>query len=109
MRTLVVPILVLLLASASYSKERNKSTGQVPIAWGLLSQNKGCVIFREYRKTRGMIWGVAVTTKTQSELEVIESHNYNLEKKKWVEKPKDGNELIKFAVKDRIKFVNLAR
>jgi hypothetical protein len=37
------------------------------------------VLFRDYRKTTGMFWGVGLTRKTVSELEVIETENYKLD------------------------------
>ncbi len=74
----------------------------------MLSQNTGCVIFREFRKTSGMFWGVAVTTKTVGKLEVIETENYTLDRKKWDETVQDDmNELQRIAVRDKVKFVKI--
>ena len=39
----------------------------------MIGQNLGCVIFQEYRKTNTKFWGVVVTQKTFSGLEVIET------------------------------------
>jgi outer membrane receptor for ferrienterochelin and colicin len=46
-----------------------------------LSQSKGCVIFREYKKTKIGFWVAAVTAKSHGELEVVESTNYDLDQK----------------------------
>lgn len=79
-----------------------------PVPFGMVSQNTGCVIFREFRKTSGMFWGVAVTTKTVSKLEVIEGDHYNLNRKLWDETQIDDmNELQRIATKDKIKFVKI--
>src|SRR5208282_1186368 len=78
------------------------------VVFGILSQNTGCVIFREFHKASGMFWGVAVTTKTTSKLEVVETQNYTLEQKKWDEGSQDDdNELQRIAVKDKVKFVKI--
>jgi hypothetical protein len=67
-----------------------------------------CIIFKEYRKTSGMFWGVAVTTKSRSFLEVLESQHYTLEQTKWDESDQESvNQLQRLAVKDKIKFVKI--
>src|SRR5437764_12852060 len=66
--------------------EKPKAEARAPSAWGLLSANKACVIFREYRETKVGFWVVVVTAKTHAEVEVIEATNgYVMEQKKWVE------------------------
>jgi hypothetical protein len=109
MKSLVVLALVLstFLTPAAYAKEKNKNVPQEPVVWGMLSQNKGCVIFKEYRKTSDTFWGVAISWKVQGALEVIETQNYNLEQKKWLETQENMNELMRLAVKDRLKFVKI--
>ncbi len=62
-----------LLIPSGYAKDKKNNDNQEPVVWGILSQNTGCIIFKEYRKTSGMFWGVAVTTKSRSFLEVLES------------------------------------
>jgi hypothetical protein len=42
----------------------------------MLDHNDGCVIFREYSKTKVRFYGVAGTSQTFSQLDVIESQNY---------------------------------
>ncbi len=48
-----------------------------------------------------MCWGVAVTTKTVSILEVVETQNYKIDQTTWNEALQDDiNELQRIAVKD---------
>ena len=55
-----------------------------------------------------MFWGVAVTTKTVSVLEVVETQNYKIDQTTWNEARQDDiNELQRIAVKDKIKFVKI--
>jgi hypothetical protein len=97
-----------LFLAAAYAEKEKPSDLQEPVAFGMLSQNAGCVIFREYRKTSGMFWGVAVTTKTVSKIEVIETQGYTLNKQLWDETQMDDmNELQRIATKDKIKFVKI--
>jgi hypothetical protein len=107
MKILMAPVLILLLASVAYSKEKNKSTEQAPIAWGLISQNKGCVIFREYLKIHRALGGFGAIPWIVGELQVVETQNYNLERKKWLETQENLAELTKLAQKDKIKFVKI--
>jgi hypothetical protein len=108
MRILLISILAISLSPAAAAKNKKPTDSQEPVVFGILSQNVGCVIFREYRKTSGMFWGVAVTTKTVSQLEVIETQNYKLEQTTWNEtQQEDMNELQRMAVKDKIKFVKI--
>ena len=108
MRILLIGILAISVSPAAAAKDKKPADSQEPVVFGILSQNAGCVIFREYRKTSGMFWGVAVTTKTVSQLEVIETQNYKLEQTTWNEtQQEDMNELQRMAVKDKIKFVKI--
>jgi hypothetical protein len=108
MRSLLVSLLAVWLLPFALAQKEGPSDSQDPIAFGLLSQNTGCVIFREFRKTSGMFWGVAVTTKTVTKLEVVESQNYQLDRKVWDETQVDDmNELQRIASKDKIKFVKI--
>lgn len=77
-------------------------------AWGILSPPKACVIFREYRKTKVGFFVIVVTTKTHSELEVIEATDgYLLEPKKWVEDEASLQELQHRATKDGLRYVKV--
>ena len=102
----VVAISLLISVAAAKDKKDDESKKE-PIAWGLLSQNEGCVIFKEYRKTSGRFWGVAVTTKTLSVLEVVEMQNYELTQLKWEETQENMDELQRLALKNKVKFVKI--
>ena len=109
MHIFLIAILAISLSPVAAAKDKKKpADSQEPVVFGILSQNVGCVIFREYRKTSGMFWGVAVTTKTVSQLEVVETQNYKIEQTTWNEtQQEDMNELQRLAVKDKIKFVKI--
>jgi hypothetical protein len=108
MRSLLVPMLALFLLPATAAQDQKPADSQDPIAFGLLSQNTGCVIFSEFRKTSGKFWGVAVTTKTVSKLEVVEAQNYKLDRKQWDETQMDDlNELQRIATRDKVKFIKI--
>ena len=108
MRAIFLPLLALVLSPGALSQGEKPADAQDPVVFGMLSQNTGCVIFREFRKTSGMFWGVAVTTKTVGKLEVVETQNYTLDRKKWDETVQDDmNELQRIAVKDKVKFVKI--
>lgn len=80
---------------------------KAPIAWGIMSEPAHCVIFREYSKTRLGFWVVAITAKTHSELEVIESGTYLFEPKTWVETQETMDELQRRAMKDLVRYVKI--
>lgn len=101
-------LLVLLLVSASISFAADKKNqNQEPVVWGVLSHNSGCVIFQEGRKTSGMFWGVAVTTKTLGKLTVVETQNYTLDQKEYLETQENLNALMQRAQQDNVKFVKI--
>jgi len=108
MRAFVLFFLATILLPAAFAQDEHPAASEEPIAFGIISGNTGCVIFREFRKTSGMFYGVAVSTKTITKLEVIESQNYTLDRKQWDEtQMEDVNELQRIATKDRIKFVKI--
>jgi hypothetical protein len=80
---------------------------QEPIAWGMLTHNSSCVIFAEGRKTKGMFWGVAVTATVTGKLTVIETQNYTLDQKQYLETQDVMNDLMLRAQKDNVKFVKI--
>ena len=84
-----------------------KAQNEEPVVWGALSQNTGCVIFKEGHKTSGMYWGVAVTTKRVGKLTVIEAQNYDLGQKEILETQESMDDLTQRARKDHIKFVKI--
>jgi len=93
------------LASAAHKRSHKKNPALMP--WGTLTQNKGCVIFAQHRKTRGMYWGVAVTTERYNALDVVETIHYTMPRKHYRENQDTLNKLENLAVRDRIKFVNI--
>jgi hypothetical protein len=86
---------------------KSSAESREPVAWGLLSQSKGCVIFREYKKTKVGFWVVVVTAKSHGELEVIETVGYELDPKVWIENEENMNELQRRAMKDSIRYVKI--
>jgi hypothetical protein len=101
-------IVVLLLAVTPLSFAAGKgSPPQDPVEWGILSHNTGCVIFEEGHKTTGMFWGVAVTTKTVGKLTVIESQNYTLNQKVFLETQDVMDDMMRRAQTDHIKYVKI--
>lgn len=80
---------------------------RAPFAWGVLSECKGCVIFKENKKTDVGFYVVVVTWKTQGELEVIESVDYDLQPKKWLQNQENIDELQRRAMKDGVRYVKL--
>lgn len=78
-----------------------------PVVWGILSHSKGCVIFREYKKTKVGFFVVVVTAKSHGELEVVETDGYEMDPKVWIENEENMNELQRRAVKDEIRYVKI--
>jgi len=78
-----------------------------PVTWGMTSNNSGCVIFAEGRKTSGKFYGVAVTTKTVGKLTLIETQNYAFDQKVILETQEKMDDLMRIAQKDHIKFVKI--
>jgi hypothetical protein len=95
------------MVSAASAKDKQQEDSEQPVAFGMLTHPSGCVIFKEYRKTTGKFYGVAVATKTVGQLEVVESRDYSLDKKLWKEDQEGVNELQKIAEKDKVKFVKI--
>jgi hypothetical protein len=106
MRLSVTFLLFFVLAPVCFAADK-KPQGQRPIVWGILTNNTGCVIFKEGHKTSGMFWGVAVTTKTVGKLTVIETQNYTLDQDVVLETQENMNDLMLRAQTDHIKFVKI--
>ena len=100
-------LLPLVLCSASCLAARATAPASDPVVWGIMSGNAGCVIFAEGHKTKGMYWGVAVTMKINGKLTVLESKNYTLPKKEYVETQEVMDDLMRIAQKDMVKFVKI--
>jgi len=105
--TLILFANMLVLPRATLADEKSSAANREPIAWGLLSHSKGCVIFREYKKTKIGFWVVAVTAKSHGELEVIEALDYQLDQKVWIENEENMNELQRRAIKDSVRYVKI--
>jgi hypothetical protein len=106
MKILGFCLLVAALAALAFANDKKAKVDEDPIVFGIIGQNAGCVIFKEYAEKNTKFWGVAVSQSRVSALEVIETQNYELAQKKWV--GQDGaDELLRIAVKDRIKYVKI--
>jgi len=97
---------MLVLAPLGFAADKNTPPAK-PIAWGMLSGNTGCVIFKQGRKTSGMFWGVAVTTKTVGKLTVVETQNYTMDEHEILETQENMDALTLRAQKDHLKFVKI--
>ena len=106
MKLPVALLLLFAMTPASFAGD-NKAQNQNPVAWGTLSQNTGCVIFKEGHKTSGMFWGVAVTTKTVGKLTIIEAQNYTLDQDVILETQENMDDLMQRAQTDHVKFVKI--
>lgn len=100
-----IALLFALLAPAGYARRRKEN--KKPVVWGMLSDNAGCVIFEQGRRTRGMFWGVAVTTTTRGKLTVVEAEHYKMSQKVIVETQANINALLHRAVEDHLKYVTI--
>ena len=107
MKTPILSLLLVLLAVPSVANDKKSRTDEDPTVWGMLAQNTGCVIFKEFRKSNTRFWGVAVTAKNYGGLEVIETQNYEMAQKKWIEDQEAMDQLQRISVKDKIKFVRI--
>jgi hypothetical protein len=94
-----------LAAPAVISAEKTQPAE--PVAWGMLSNNTGCVIFAEGHKTSGRFYVVAVTTKTVGKLTLIETQNYSFTQNVVLETQENMDSLMQIAEKDHIKFVKI--
>jgi hypothetical protein len=100
-------LLVVALTTPSFANDKKAKVEEDPIVWGITSQNRGCVIFKQYTNTNTKFWGVAITQRRVGALEVIETQNYDLPQKKWIEDQNGADQLMRLSVKDRIKFVKI--
>ena len=81
---------------------------RAPSAWGMLGTHKACVIFREYRKTKVGFFVVVITTKTHSELEVVETTDgYVMDPTKYVEDDTTMDALQHRAIKEELRYVKV--
>src|ERR1700741_4365243 len=107
--TRVLTLLGVIAALASLSEtsaaDEKNAEQRAPSAWGMLGTHKACVIFREYRKTKVGFFVVVITTKTHSELEVIETTDgYVMDPSKYVEDEATMDQLQHRAIKDQLRY-----
>ena len=95
------------VATFRSTAETKGKGSRAPVVWGTMSQCNGCVIFREYMKTKVGFWVVAVTSESHGELEVIETDGYVLEPRVWEQKETNINELQLRSVQDKIRYVKI--
>ena len=100
-------LLTFTLVTSSFLLAQKNAQELDPVAWGVTSNNSGCVIFAEGRKTSGKFYGVAVTTKTVGKLTLIETQNYAFDQKVTLETQENMDDLMRIAQKDHIKFVKI--
>ncbi len=106
MKLFAISALVLSLSVPGFANDKKLKVEEDPVVFGITNQNSACVIFREYTEKNTKFWGVAVSQSRTSALEVLETQNYDLAKKKWVGQ-EGADELMRFAVKDRVKYVKI--
>jgi hypothetical protein len=102
-------VLLLITCTPLFAGSVPAAAVRAPYAWGMLSPPRACVIFREYSKTKFGFYVIVVTTRTQSQLEVIETTNgYVLDPRVWVEDENGMQDLQRRALKDAIRYVKVA-
>lgn len=99
--------LLLVAAVPSFASDK-KPAPQEPVAFGIMSHQTGCVIFEEWHRTTGRWYGIALTTKTEPMLRVLETQNYKLDKQDMPEDSATLNDLVRRAQADHIKYVKIA-
>ncbi len=93
--------------TAPRSDGADERRSRAPVAWGTMSPSEGCVIFREYVRTKVGFYVVVITSESQGELEVVESDGYVLEPATWVQKQDNMDELQRRSVKDKVRYVKI--
>lgn len=111
LRLVAIPIVAVGLAGCvSYetsTKQTKDGAPQAPLAWGIMTSAKGCVIFREYSKNTLGFFLVAAGATSHGELEVVETDGYTLSKPVWKEDQESLNELQRLSNQDRIRYVKV--
>ena len=106
--TLLGVLAALVPFSGTSAADEKNAAPPAPSAWGMLGTHKACVIFREYRKTKVGFFVVIITTKTHSELEVIETTDgYVMDSSKYVEDEATMDQLQHRAIKDELRYVKV--
>lgn len=83
-----------------------------PVAWGLTSGARHCVIFQESKKTTGAFFIVAATLKTVGKLDVVEvvgaaDDGFTFTPTTYVEDQATMNDLQTRALHERLRFVKI--
>lgn len=94
-RIVGITLLAAALTLLGFADDKNAKAETDPIVFGMVDQNIGCVIFKES------------TQKKVTFLEVLETQNYDMQQKKWLEDSDNSSALLNLAVKDRVKFVKI--
>jgi hypothetical protein len=96
-KILSIGLLACLLALPAFADEKKPKAAEADpvVVFGMVDQNVGCVIFKEYIQ------------KKVAALEVLETQNYDIQKKKWIEDADGSGDLVNLAIKDKIKFVKI--
>ena len=96
MKILSIGLLACLLALPAFADEKKPKADADPVVvFGMVGQNVGCVIFKESLQKKVLA------------LEVLETQNYEIQQKKWIEDVDHSGELVNLAIKDKIKFVKI--
>lgn len=96
MRIVGVALLAAVLILPSMADDKSAKAEADPVVFGMVDQNAvGCVIFKEYTQKKVVV------------LEVLETQNYEMQQKKWLEDSDSSSALLNLAVKDRLKFVKI--
>lgn len=95
-------LVLAVLAGTANGKQKQK----YPYAWGMLTDNTGCVIFTEARHKHTRFVG-AVEVRWDGTLDVLEQRNYEMKQKQWKETRKELDALQALAMKDKLKLVKI--
>lgn len=97
MKILSMGLLACLLALPAFTDDKKPKVAQTDpvVVFGMVDQNVGCVIFKEFMQKKVLA------------LEVLETQNYEIQQKKWIEDADHSGELVNLAIKDKVKFVKI--
>jgi hypothetical protein len=97
MKILSIGLLACLLALPTFADEKKSKAADADpvVVFGWVDQNVGCVIFKESLQKKVLA------------LEVLETQNYEIQQKKWIEDVDGSGDLVNLAIKDKVKFVKI--
>ncbi|MGA7523293.1 MAG: hypothetical protein WBW84_12625 [Acidobacteriaceae bacterium] len=106
-----VVMALVVAAGCATSFAKDKTENQSPVAWGNLSGNSGCVIFKESQETdsKMMPGGGGFTTETVKTLEVVDAIHAILPRKKYKETKEDLGTLLNLSVANHWKYVKIPK